>query len=198
VVESPTLTDLVHGAQSGDAECWNELVNRLANLVWSVTRSFRVPHYDALDIAQTTWLNLARRLNTIEDPERIGLWLVTTTRRECLSYARRAHVRSRIESFDLFDTQPTSSASPDDALIAREEQRQLWQALIQLPDGCQALLRMFLSDPEPSYAEVAAALDMPINSVGPRRNRCIQKLRHSLTNRSSSVHASNNPTRGTV
>jgi RNA polymerase sigma factor (sigma-70 family) len=188
VVDSPTLTDLVRGAQAGQSESWNELVARLANLVWSVTRSFRIPHFDALDIAQTTWLNLARKLHTIEDPERIGLWLVTATRRECLNYARRAHVRSRVESFELFDTQSTSSVAPDDALIAREEQRQLWRALIQLPDGCQALLRMFLNDPEPSYAEVAAALDMPINSVGPRRNRCIQKLRHSLVSHNTPTH----------
>jgi RNA polymerase sigma factor (sigma-70 family) len=191
VVESQTLTDLVHGAQAGQADSWNELVRRLANLVWSVTRSFRIPHYDALDIAQTAWLNLARKLHTIEDPERIGLWLVTATRRECLNYARRAHMRSRAESFDLFDSQPATNSSPDDAIIAREEQRQLWQALIQLPDGCQALLRMFLSDPEPSYAEVAAALDMPINSVGPRRNRCIQKLRHSLTSHHASMYSAN-------
>jgi RNA polymerase sigma factor (sigma-70 family) len=188
VVESQSLTDLVVGAQAGKDDAWNELVGRLANLVWSVTRSFRIPHYDALDIAQTTWLNLARKLHTIEDPERIGLWLVTTTRRECLNYARRAHVRSRVESFELFDARPTPNIGPDEALIAREEQRQLWHALIQLPDGCQALLRMFLSDPEPSYAEVAAALDMPINSVGPRRNRCLQKLRHSILSNNPSIH----------
>jgi hypothetical protein len=37
------------------------------------------------------------------------------------------------------------------------------------------------ADPAPSYAELAAALDMPIGSIGPTRARCLENLRGLLT-----------------
>jgi DNA-directed RNA polymerase specialized sigma24 family protein len=37
-----------------------------------------------------------------------------------------------------------------------------------------------MADPAPSYDEVAAALDMPVGSIGPTRGRCLEQLRHLL------------------
>jgi hypothetical protein len=34
-----------------------------------------------------------------------------------------------------------------------------------------------MAEPVPAYAEVAAALDMPIGSIGPTRARCLASLR---------------------
>jgi DNA-directed RNA polymerase specialized sigma24 family protein len=34
--------------------------------------------------------------------------------------------------------------------------------------------------PPPTYAEVAAALDLPVGSIGPTRARCLQQLRRRL------------------
>ena len=38
-------------------------------------------------------------------------------------------------------------------------------------------MRAFVTEPEPSYAEVAARLGMPIGSIGPIRARCLARLR---------------------
>jgi RNA polymerase sigma factor (sigma-70 family) len=171
---------LVADARNNDATAWNELVDRLGNLVWSVTRGFGIPVHDAVDISQTTWLQLARRLDRITDPERLGLWLATTTRRECMTYLSRMTGPRRTESVDDLETRPSQSVSTEDAVMRREECRELWDAVNRLPDGCRALIRLFLCDPEPSYAEVAVALDMPVNSVGPRRQRCIKRLKSEV------------------
>jgi hypothetical protein len=37
-----------------------------------------------------------------------------------------------------------------------------------------------MADPAPSYAEVGAALGMPIGSIGPARARCLDGLRRHL------------------
>ena len=47
-------------------------------------RSFRLQDADALDVVQTTWLRLAQNAHRVQEPESLGGWLVTTTRRECL------------------------------------------------------------------------------------------------------------------
>jgi RNA polymerase sigma factor (sigma-70 family) len=178
---SRSLTELVADAQSRDSSAWNELVERLGNLVWSVTRSYGIPPHDAVDISQVTWLQLARRLDRINDPERLGLWLATTTRRQCMTYLSSMAGPRRAEPYESLETRASGSVSTEEAVVAREESRQLWDAVNRLPDGCRALIRLFLCDPEPSYAEVAAALDMPVNSVGPRRQRCIKRLKTEVT-----------------
>ena len=44
----------------------------------------------------------------------------------------------------------------------------------------QALLRLLTADPRPPYEEIAAALDMPIGSIGPTRQRALARLREQL------------------
>ena len=41
---------------------------------------------------------------------------------------------------------------------------------------------MLIADPPPSYAEVSAALEMPVGSIGPKRARCLARLRTRLAN----------------
>ncbi len=42
---------------------------------------------------------------------------------------------------------------------------------------CRDLLSMMVRDPPMEYAEIAAALDRPVGSIGPTRQRCIDRLR---------------------
>jgi hypothetical protein len=39
---------------------------------------------------------------------------------------------------------------------------------------------VLMADPSPSYAEVSAALDIAVGSIGPTRQRCLQCLRDLL------------------
>ena len=53
----------------------------------------------------------------------------------------------------------------------------MWRALTALSDRCQRLLRILMASPPPSYGAVAVALDMPVGSIGPSRQRCLERLR---------------------
>jgi DNA-directed RNA polymerase specialized sigma24 family protein len=68
----------------------------------------------------------------------------------------------------------------DSALLRDERDAELWRAVGTLKPSCQRLLRVMMADPPPSYAEVAAALDMRVGSVGPTRRRCLACLRERL------------------
>jgi DNA-directed RNA polymerase specialized sigma24 family protein len=73
--------------------------------------------------------------------------------------------------------------APDNArelnanLLDDERDAALWRAFGQLPERCQLLLRVLMATPPPAYLEVAAALDMPIGTIGPTRQRCLAQLR---------------------
>jgi RNA polymerase sigma factor (sigma-70 family) len=178
---------LVTSAASGDAGAWQLIVERLSGLVWSVIRAYRLGSADAADVFQTTWLRLAEHIGRIEQPDRVGAWLATAARRECLQCLRSAGRTVPTDDASWLEGPPVLD-NPTEAAILRAEQQQedaardmaLWRAVSLLSERCQQLLRILMASPPPSYAEVAAGLGLPIGSIGPTRARCLQALREQL------------------
>lgn len=179
------LATLVKEAADGDDRAWAALVDRFSGLVWSVARSFRLRPDDAAEVVQTTWLRLVEHLGDIRDPERVGAWLATTARRLSLATIRHSGRDVPTEFLDNQLVSPDQIGELDAALDARHTQAALKRAVEELPEPGRALLRVLSADPAPTYAEVAAALDMPIGSIGPTRARSLERLRRSpyLVNR---------------
>ncbi|HWK25263.1 MAG TPA: sigma-70 family RNA polymerase sigma factor [Solirubrobacter sp.] len=167
------VAELVRAASAGDQAAWNGLVDRFNGLVWSVARSYRLATPDASDVVQTTWLRLVEHLDRLQDPDRVGAWLATTARREALR-ALRLSAR-QVPTGELPDAGTDGQLGA--ALLEAERDRALWAAFGALSERCQALLRVLVAEPPPRYEEVAAALDMPIGSIGPTRARCLERLR---------------------
>jgi RNA polymerase sigma factor (sigma-70 family) len=166
---------LVRDAADGDPAAWNRLVERFNGLVWSVARAHRLDSADASDVVQTTWLRLVENLGRLQEPERVGAWLATTARRESLRTLRLSARVLPTEPELLPDAGTDAPLAA--ALLASERDRALWTAFGGLSERCQVLLRALVADPPPSYEDVGAALDMPIGSIGPTRQRCLERLR---------------------
>jgi RNA polymerase sigma factor (sigma-70 family) len=171
--------DLVAQVRAGDERAWVRLTDRYTNLLWSVARAMRLDRADAADAVQTTWLRLIERLDSLREPEHLGSWLVTTARRECLATLRRgARVRTGLS--DGWKELPDVTDPLDEALLREERDVALWQAFGRLNARCQTLLRALMADPPPSYAEVSQALGLPVGSIGPTRQRCLNTLREVM------------------
>jgi RNA polymerase sigma factor (sigma-70 family) len=168
------LAELVEGVRSGDPAAWEALTGRYTNLLWFIARGMRLNSEDAADAIQTTWLRLVERIDSVRQPAGIGGWLATTMRHECLAVLRR---RARLVVSETWDDLPDDADPLDDGLLRDEQDSALWRAFRSLNSRCQLLLRVLMADPTPSYAEVAAALDMPVGSIGPTRQRCLTALR---------------------
>jgi RNA polymerase sigma factor (sigma-70 family) len=172
------LADHVRRAATGEREAWSEIVSEFDGMLKAVARRHRLRDADAADVTQTTWLRLAENLGRLQDPGRVGAWLVTTARRECLRTIR-------VSSRELPDAEPPEPvrAEPrpiEGNLLAAERDEALWSAFGRLPARDQALLQMLVADPQPSYEEIAAMLRMPIGSIGPTRGRALARLRAQL------------------
>lgn len=172
-----TLEALIRSALDGDEAAWNAIVDRFDGLVWATTRGYRLSSADAADATQTTWLRLVEHLDRIQDPERLGAWLATTARHECLRLIRIGGRELPSDEAGVFDV-PVEDA-PDRRLLARERDRALQRALAKIGERCQTLLRLLASVEPPSYEEIGAALGMPVGAIGPTRARCLEKLRRS-------------------
>jgi RNA polymerase sigma factor (sigma-70 family) len=173
----PSLAVLVAHAADGDPLAWNTLVARFSSLVWATARAHRLSRDDAADVAQTTWLRLVEHLDRIREPDRVGAWLATTARHESLRLIRRGTREQPVDDPDLFEA-PADDAL-DRALGAQARAGALWRAFAALSERCKALLRLLMSDEEPSYEEVSAALGMPVGAIGPTRGRCLDRLKRA-------------------
>jgi RNA polymerase sigma factor (sigma-70 family) len=170
---------LVARVRAGDQEAWADLCDRYTNLLWSVARSMGLSRADAADAVQTTWLRLVERLDSVREPEHLGSWLVTTLRRESIAMLRRS-ARVRLGSADGWEDLPAAGDPLDESLLREERDVALWKAFRALTPRCQALLRVLMADPPPSYAEVSASLHVPVGSIGPTRQRCLDLLRRIM------------------
>ncbi len=174
-------------AADGDKDAWQALVGRFSGLIWSITRAYRLPGADAADVFQTTWLRLAEHIRRIDDPERIGAWLATAARRECLQNIRASARAIPSDDMSRFESVGADNNPTEEAILAAEREQEdtqraatVWRALERLSARCRELLRVLMASPPPSYAEVAAALGIPVGSIGPTRARCLRKLREEL------------------
>ena len=172
------ITHLVDAAGAGDQCAWNRLVAEFGSMIWAIARAHRLGDADAADVSQATWLALFENLRRLNDPSRVGAWLATTARRECLRVLRDS--QRRIPFGDDAPEQESHDPSPGEALLTRERDKALRRCFSRLRPTDQALLRLLTADPQPAYEEISAALDMPIGSIGPTRQRALGRLREQL------------------
>jgi RNA polymerase sigma factor (sigma-70 family) len=160
-----------------DQIAWDELTASFGPRMWAVARAFGLSAADAADAVQAAWLRLVERWETIREPDRIGAWLVTTTRNEAARLCRKARgERLTGEPPDLAQAE----TDPAVAVLSADEGRRLWQAVDALPEPCRTLLRLLVTTPDAGYARIAARLNLPVGSIGPTRGRCLSRLRKLL------------------
>ena len=105
-----------------------------------------------------TFLRLVTHIDTIREPGRVGAWLATTARYECLRILRRSGRTVPSSDDQVLDGADPLLAPMESSLVGSERQAALHAALSRLPERCQRLLRVLMADPEPSYEEVGRAL----------------------------------------
>jgi RNA polymerase sigma factor (sigma-70 family) len=168
--------DVLAASVAGDRRAFEQLIDRHKNLVWSVIRVCGLQGPDAEDVFQLAFVRLFEHQGSIRDPSRLPGWLATTTRRECYDVMRR---RQRTTPSALLDEVLDGEhvVDFDAGLIQDERLRVVGEAYLELSERCRALLRLLAVDPPLGYDEIAQVLATPRGSIGPTRQRCLDKLR---------------------
>lgn len=130
----------------------------------------------AQDLVQQTFLQWARKGNTLRDATKVKTWLYTTLYREWLSMARREKKHPEVE----FEPDLHSSAPEEDEPAPRVDGATLQRALDQLDPNYRAPLVLFYLK-ELSYRDIAETLGIPIGTVMSRLSRAKDNLRAILT-----------------
>ncbi|MGH3799123.1 MAG: RNA polymerase sigma factor, partial [Pseudonocardiaceae bacterium] len=176
---SGSVTDLFPRASDGDPVAWDEVLRRYGNLVSSTVRSFQMQDADAHDAVQMTWLRLAENAHQVQFPERLGGWLTTTARRECLRILRQANPAPNV-SHPEPDAVADRSMDPEQRAIDADITRTLWNIVAELPPRRRTLLQALFTDHPQPYGEVARTAGIPPGAIGPTRARALRQLRGRL------------------
>lgn len=175
--QTHTHGELLIRAREGEQEAWNELVEQMSPIIWSIARSFRLDHATAKDVAQTVWVKLLENCDRIEDPDRLPGWISTTSRREAMA-AINGLKRMMPSDFEYDIEDPGHSV--EQRVVDHEDHDEVRAAFDSLDQSDQELLRLVVLEPPMSYEEIAEITGRPIGSLGPTRARALRRLRRAI------------------
>jgi RNA polymerase sigma-70 factor (ECF subfamily) len=162
-------------AQRGDKAAYGQLVQQYQRLVVSVAYRQGLDLAEAEDVAQETfvraWLALPKYKNSAGSWR---AWLCRIAINLAIDFHRRERPR-----LDLDEEMPDRSSGPAEQAEAEARVNIVRRALAQLPPASRAAL--VLCEYEGlSYAEISAALDIPLGTVMSRLNYARRRLRELL------------------
>jgi len=167
---------LVERAIDKDEAAWRELVDRLKGVAWKVLYNYDLSTEDRNDAFASTFFRVYERLGSIRDPQKLPGWVATTARNEAHAIHRK---RVKLVPMAELPFRATTADDHSEALLDDELRTAMLAAFRRLPADMQALMRLLSTDPPLGYEAIGKLLDLPHGSIGPTRQRCLQKLRSS-------------------
>ncbi len=164
---------LLRAIADGDADAWHHVVHRYRGLLHHVTRQVGLTHEQREDVIQATWIRLFQHAGGLRRPEGLSSWLATTAIREALAMRRRS-ARERL--VEAVPDAPANIDQVDDTVHLHLAAARLRAAVAELPCRERRLLEQLMAPEQPSYAEIALELRMPIGAIGPVRQRALRRL----------------------
>jgi RNA polymerase sigma factor (sigma-70 family) len=173
--------DLIRACRKGDSRAWRSVLQRYERLVFSIPLNYGLSREDAADLTQLTFTILIQSIHSLDDDSRLGSWLATVARRHTWRLLERKRREGTGVERDLAEN-VTLLGKDDESIEHWELLEWLNQGLSLISEPCRRLLQALYFDPEqPSYAEVAARLNMSVGSIGPTRARCLKNLKRALS-----------------
>lgn len=193
--ERPANSSLAHSSDEqligrclkGDQEAWSALIDKYKNLIYSIPIKLGM-HQDASDIFQSVCVDLLSELPKLREHRALPKWLMQTCYHKCLHYQRAADklVELAPEGTDSDAASPANSADdlPEHMLVQLEQEQILRDAISELPEKCERMVRLlFFEFPPRPYENIAEELGMATGSIGAIRGRCLAYLRKHLEKR---------------
>lgn len=161
---------LLHLARRGDRQAFEALVRQHQAAVFSIGYRMLGRRDVAEDLAQDAFLQLYRKLDHIESPEHLGFWLRRVVANLAIDWLRRpAHGATQPLDEEIGMAAPVDETDP---LMTRA----LARLLGELAPAARAVMVLRYQE-DLDVADIANALDMPLNTVKSHIKRSLTALR---------------------
>lgn len=167
---------LIKAAQSGDNEALITLLREIENHVYRTAYYILNNEQDALDASQEALIRIYTKIETYEEKAQFKTWVQRIVTNICIDKFRRTKPTVSIEEHDFIFKDKSDVEADVLANFAMDEIR---MAIEQLPEHHKTVVILrYLQDF--SYNEIAASLDLPLNTVKSYLFRARQQLQHLL------------------
>lgn len=147
-----------------------DAVRRHQDMVYRIALHRLASADDAEDAVQEVFLRLYTWEKGFDSPEHLRFWLIRVTVNYCKNELKTPWRRRRV-SLEVLPEQP---------VFQEPEQRELYQAVMALPEKYRTVLDLFYYE-ELSTREIAQVLDIRQSAVTTRLARAREKLKKTLT-----------------
>ena len=162
-----------------DRDAYAELVRRYADRIFNLAYRMTGNRSEAEDLAQETFIRAYRGLPGFRADGDFGAWLYRIAVNVCLTH-RRGSRKAASEPLDE-TTAPVidTTMSPEEMAEQHEMQAAVHHAILGLPPRYRAVIVLYHVE-DRSYDEMAAILDLPVNTVRTHLHRGRAMLRERL------------------
>lgn len=172
--EQTVLAPLLERARGNDREAFRRLVAACQARVYTAALRLTAQPADAEELAQDVFVQLHASLWRIEDVQHLQKWLLRAIYHRSIDRIRQRERQGQKVPLESLAGSPEGQApeSGADPLAASR----LYRLLLQLqPDARAVVLMRYQDDLDP--VDIAAVLEMPVNTVKSHLRRSLQWLR---------------------
>jgi len=187
LIKDENDASLVMYSLGGDRDAFCQIVTRYQNLLCSLAYSLLGDIKHSEDMAQEVFVEAWKKLDTLQDPEKLKAWMCGILRFK-VSHFRRKEEKQPIKSADELDEQKcaesensilTSSELEQD-VIQKQQHALLWKVLDEVDDLYREPLILFYREQQ-SIERVAAELDLTSDTVKQRLSRGRKLLKSAMS-----------------
>jgi RNA polymerase sigma-70 factor (ECF subfamily) len=170
----PVDEDSLTRAQRGELAAFDHLMRQHEARVFSIALRFTGRRADAEELTQDVFVLLHGALGRVADGDHLQRWLLRTVTHRCLNRLRDQRRRPQLVPIETLPpaAEPIAEESGSDPMAGPHLRRLLLELT---PEARLVLLLRFQEDLDPS--DIAAALDMSVNTVKSHLRRSLEWLR---------------------
>jgi len=168
--------DLVAQARAGSEAAFAEIVREHQSMVFGLAYHFLQSWSQAEELAQEVFVALYQNLARIESPRHLVFWLRRVTSNRCIDWVRSPRYRREVPMNDAHEpgAMPRWRDPMLDALLRR--------LVAELPPQPRMVVTLRFQE-DLDLAEIAAIIDLPLNTVKSHLRRSLDALRRKLAQR---------------
>lgn len=166
---------LLQKIRNGDQNGFKEFYQLQFFKLYQFSYSFVHSRETAEEIVNDVFLAIWQKRNILNTINNINVYLYVAVKNACLNFLRRNNLPVPVSVEDLCVDHFQLTADPELVLIQRELQKQIREAVEQLPPRCRLIFKLIKEDGL-SYKEVASILDLSVKTVDNQLCLALKKL----------------------
>lgn len=167
----------IYACQRGDRDAFRRIYEACHRRVYALAYRYTNDSEEALDISQEVFLRVYTRIAGFRGECSLQTWIYRVAVNTIVSRLRKSRPQEQL--VEDIENNPDIGLLPDMHLESQELERQIEQAIAELPEPLRLAFVLVAVEHRP-YVEVAEILGLRIEAVRMRVSRARRKLRLSL------------------